>query len=120
MIFSPRPISPLEISSPEFSPHDIFTTKFFSRVKFHIFKTPFQAFLPNEVPIVLHLSNQKHLDTILLLYFYDRSETDRVLFTNILEDLVGEATDGNDFQTLFSQELLDLNGQTTYSSNSKL
>ena len=34
MIFSPRAISPLGISSPEYSPHDIFA-KIFGPVKFH-------------------------------------------------------------------------------------
>ena len=42
--------------------------------------------------------------------FYDRSEAERVLFTNILEDLVGEPPDHDAFQTLISQELLELNG----------
>ena len=43
---------------------------------------------------------------------YDRSEAERVQFTNIVEDLVGELTrpDSNVFQTLVSQERMDLNG----------
>ena len=42
---------------------------------------------------------------------YDRSEAERVLSTNIVDDLVGEPTrpDRNDFQTIISQELQELN-----------
>ena len=44
--------------------------------------------------------------------FYDQSEAERVLFTNIVDDLVREpARPGRDaLQTLLSQELLELNG----------
>ena len=37
---------------------------------------------------------------------YDRSEAERVLFTNIVDDLVREPADT--FQTLISQKLLKL------------
>ena len=67
MLFSPRPISSLE-----FSPHDIFSATFFAAINFAArylspFENTFHAFWSNEAPIVLRLSDKKHLGAILVL-----------------------------------------------------
>ena len=144
MIFLPRSILPLEISSPEFSPH------FFASANSSSSEKTFHAFLSNYAPIFLRLSNQKHPGAILIIIWYNGFQLHRpkrftfsyFLWNNpfgfrgniftiacflLRSEWNGESSiykhnrslgwrtsltrpDRDVFQTLISQELIELNG----------
>ena len=89
MIFLPRPISPLEIWSPEISTHEIFAAIFvaalnFAAEFFFLSENTFSYNFFQKLRSFFAEVIKKHRRCT----GYDWSEAQRVIFTNILEDLV--------------------------------